>query len=114
MTTYPLTENASFYMEQPLYEELFETEVEHYDSDDIENDKLRPSHLQFIQGMLNREKQDETQVFLTMTNDGIEYLLHTALPTHMEMWSGWGSARTYTLTNAARHLFESFGLYCPY
>lgn len=103
-----MTETVSLYMEQLLYEELFECEVEPYD--DVQNDRLRPSQLQFIQGMLNMERQEGSQVCLTLSNDGAEYLLHVVLPEHLERWYAKMDAESDILIRHAEKFLNEYGL----
>lgn len=106
--SYPQTETVPVYIEQILYEELFECEVEPYD--DIHNDRLRPSQLHFIQGMLNTERQDENHICLTLSNDGAEYLLRVVLPENMERWYSKMDIESTALLLSAQQLLEEFDL----
>ncbi len=109
--SYPATEKVSFYLEEDLYNEVFECEVEPYN---LETDLLLSSQIQFIQGMLNAEDLGDYRVFVDMTRDGVEYFLRVVLPETMEMWSVWGSDKGQNLLYSARCLLKEFGISCPY
>ncbi len=105
--SYQRGEHVSFSMERVLYEELFECEIEPYD---LNVDMLRPSHIQFIQGMLQAEEEGENRRYVTMTNDGIEYLLRRILPENMERWYSKMDVESDALLLGAQELLEEFGL----
>ena len=111
MSQYPETEIVTFYMNKTLYDELFESDVEPYD---VRIDILSAQQVQFIQGMLSTEDEEGEEICLSMTNDGVEYLLRTTLPENLEMWYNWSTPEGDSLMNIAKTFSNSFEISCPY
>ena len=109
---YPQTEYVSFNIGSRLYEEIFEVEIEPYD---IEIDVLEAPQIQCIQGMLNAEKIIETgQFHVTMTNDGVEYLIRVLLPESMERWYTCAGTEGVELLEEVRIFLSYFGVTYPF
>ena len=111
MRLYPETEEVSFHMDDILYDELFECEVEPYDAT---SDDVPGSQFQFIQGMLCAEKTDGDQVYVHMSNDGLEHLLRRILPDNLERWYSSLDSGGEEIITSAQRLLSSFGFSCPY
>ena len=111
MRLYPETEEVSFHMDNILYEELFECEVEPYDA---ATDNVPGNQFQFIQGMLGAEKVSRDQMYLHMSNDGLEHLLRRILPENLERWYSSPDCDGDEIITSAQRFLSSFGFSCPY
>lgn len=104
MAHFPPLEGMSFDMDEVLYNNLFECEVEPYDI----HDPLDAAHVQFIQAMLEGQRQDTNDIALEMSQDGFAHLIYHILPQNIEMWSIWGSEEGEILLSYAWNFLKTF------
>ena len=103
--------SISLHMSTALYTELFDCEIEPYDT---ETDIILGSQGQFISSMLHAEHVSDTSVYLQMSDDAFVYLVNIVLPQNMEMWFAWGSVEGDILMEEAKHFLDEFNVPYPY